>query len=382
MRDISKLAGKINRKSNLNWLKYIEVKDMLEQLGIENISEATSSEILFSCPFPGHSNGDEKPSCYMNNGSSNPNLTTVFNCKGCGRTGNAVSFVAEHMQISRQKATLELKEHYAPGYKKPKYGSIQKEFDERRQKFEDYSPDKDSIQKIDFRLYDRFRVDWNLARNTDELDTNYMFDRGFSIKDLEDWQIGYDVRSSRLTIPIFDQSGNFVGVKARSWDPERKPKYLCLGDSVNIKPYYGFTPYEKSLVVFGVHKWGEQKTYVCNEGEINVMSFGAIGIPAFCTGGSSVSYEQIQIIKDNCEEVILFHDPDEAGIRSIKGYDKYDGCHKPGLIELLEPFVRVKIAPPHKKDANDYLKMQQTDKLKQLIKNSKYSFDSDFSTAV
>jgi DNA primase len=67
----------------------------------------------------------------MNDGSKNPALTTVFKCHGCGRAGNAISFVAEHQGISRQKAALELKDHYAPGFRKPKFGSIQKEFEAR-----------------------------------------------------------------------------------------------------------------------------------------------------------------------------------------------------------------------------------------------------------
>jgi DNA primase len=374
-RSISKLALKFEREhtsrrpQDLKWLQRIDAQDMLEQLEIENISQATADELVFSCPFPGHSHGDEKPSCYMNDGSKNPALTTVFKCHGCGRAGNAISFVAEHQGISRQKAALELKDHYAPGFRKPKFGSIQKEFEARLREKE--IVEEKEIDVIDWSFYHQFRFhrrDWIYPC------IEYMQARGFDRRDLVEWNIGYDKYSDRITIPIFNEDGGFVGVKARAYTAGRKPKYLCLGDSEKWPDRYGFNSYEKSLVVFGVHKWKEQERYVFVEGEIDVMSLWKMGIPAICTGGASMSPTQAQIIKEYCDEVVLFLDDDLAGSNAVRGLDKEDGEHKPGIIELLEPFIKVRIVGEHRYDANDYLRRGKDDKVRKLIAEALPSF--------
>lgn len=384
MRDISRHAKRFERehtskrKSNIDWLKHIDVTDFLEQLEIENISRATSDEILFSCPFSGHSHGDEKPSCYMNDGSKDSALTSVFKCHGCNRSGNAISFLAEHANISRQKAATELRDHYAPGFRKPKYGSIQKEFDEHRLEIEKADAEN-HIQVIDWSLYRQFEVHWRYLLTEgsdykDHPDIGYMPSRGFDCRDLIEWNIGYDKKSDRITIPIFNADNEFVGVKARSWQPERKPKYLILGDREGQPRRYGFLPYEKSLVVFGIERWGEVDRYVLVEGEIDVMSLWKMGIPAICTGGASMSETQAQLIKDYCDEVVLFLDADLAGSNAVLGVDKEDGEHKPGIIEILEPFVRVKLIGKHRYDANDYLCKKQACKVRNLIENAIPSF--------
>lgn len=380
--DLSSRARQIEREhgrkrtNKLAWLKHIDVLDMLEQLDVDNITKATSDEVVFSCVFSGHAHGDEKPSCYMNDGSKNPELTTVFKCHGCNRSGNAVSFLAEHMNISRQKAATELREHYAPGFRKPKYGSIQKEFDARRRELEEN--EEYTFASLDFLLYKQFEVDWqHYGRSRryglyDQL--QYMLNRGFTCEDLSAWKIGYDRISDRITIPAFDAKGCFVGVKARSIEKERKPKYLILGDRDGRAPRYGFSPYEKSLIVFGLEKWGEQKQYVFVEGELDVISLWKLSIPAICTGGASMSNVQAQLIKDHCDEVVLFLDDDLAGQNAVRGVDKEDGEHKPGIIEILEPFTRVKLVEKHRYDANEYLRKGNEKRIHKLIAEAIPSF--------
>jgi DNA primase len=59
----------------------------------------------------------------MNTGAKQASKNTVWKCHGCGRSGNAISFVAEFQGISRQRATRELRERFAPGWHKPRGGS-------------------------------------------------------------------------------------------------------------------------------------------------------------------------------------------------------------------------------------------------------------------
>ena len=138
-RSLSQNIAKIERGSDRRkrdsfgkWRRYVNVIDFLDTLDIANINQISADEVEFSCPFPDHTHGDEKPSAHMNDGSSDPEKTTAWRCFGCGRNGNAVTFLAEHDNITKQEAKAVLKAHYARGYIAPKYGSITKEFELRR----------------------------------------------------------------------------------------------------------------------------------------------------------------------------------------------------------------------------------------------------------
>jgi hypothetical protein len=61
----------------------IDVDDFLDCLDIENVTQATTTELRFSCPFPAHALGDETPSAYMNV------ETTAFFCHACHAKGNS-----------------------------------------------------------------------------------------------------------------------------------------------------------------------------------------------------------------------------------------------------------------------------------------------------
>jgi hypothetical protein len=90
-------------------------------------------------------------------------------------------------------------------------------------------------------------------------------------------------------------------------------------------------------------------------GEINVMSWWKMGVPAFATGSAHMSDAQAKIIREYADEVVMFLDPDKAGETGIWGYEIKDGEYHPGAVEKLSPFMRVRIAAPHTHDANDLL---------------------------
>lgn len=374
-------AGKGRKAQSVEFLRFINVVDFLEHLEIANVSQATADEVQFSCPFPGHLHGDERPSAYMNDGTKNPRLTTAWKCHGCGRSGNAITFLADHEHISRGRAQRWLKEHYAPGFAKPK-GGIGAEFDERQQRRTDVIPDgiPQELPTLEWEMYHkRFGVEWGYYAEMygDQADVGYMLKRGFTPAMLEEWAIGYDYHSGRLTIPVSDPKGNLVGIKGRAWEKDRKPKYLILGDTsksvAKHGEHYGFKPYDKSEVVFGLDKWGAQDRYVYCEGEIDVMSFWRVGIPAIA-GGSSLSDVQARIIRDYANEVVLFLDNDTAGSNGIWGWDDDEGEHHPGAVEKLESFIRVKIVKRHWLDANALLQRGKFDRIRELVESAQRSF--------
>lgn len=369
--------GHVRKKRNQQaWLRHVEVIDLLENFDVANIDQATADEVLFSCPFAGHTHGDERPSAYMNDGSRDPELTTLWKCHGCGRSGNAISFVSEYMNVSSQKARQWLKQHYAPGYKAPKFGSIAKEFEQRRKlASKRHSVTVPTLDDVTLR---RFDVDWGYyaEEHGDEPDVRYMLDRGFTPATLDEWGIGYDYDSRRITIPVCDSEGNLVGFKGRAWEKHHRPKYLVMGDKPGRRERWGFPTYDKSLVVFGLHMWeqSETQTLVLVEGEIDVMSLWVMGIPAVCVGGSSLSEAQARLLRQYCDELILFFDHDDAGHNFTWGIDKANGEHSPGAVEMLEPFIRVRIVGRHRYDANEYLVRGERDRVRELIGSAKSSY--------
>src|SRR3954466_16372698 len=104
---------------NPEWLRHVDITEFLEALDIANIFQAKSDEIAFSCPFPGHSHGDERPSAYMNTGEKDWRKATKWTCFGCKRSGNAITFLAEHEHINRMLASARIKERFAPGFTAP-----------------------------------------------------------------------------------------------------------------------------------------------------------------------------------------------------------------------------------------------------------------------
>jgi len=362
-------TGRRRKRARLVWLRYVEVMDFLENCNVANITQATSDEVQFSCPFTGHTQGDNTPSAYMNDGSKDPDLTTLWKCFGCGRQGNAVNFLAEYENVSPQSARGMLKEHYAPGYKAPKYGSIAREFEARYKRAKELHVEP-VLKVLDWREAERFEVNWSLRGGMRQL--RYMLDRGFTPEALSEWEIGYDYDSERFTIPVFDPDGNLLGFKGRAWRTNARPKYLVLGDK-GKRQRYGFQTYDKSLVVFGLDKWGEVERYVLTEGELDVISMWMMGIPAICVGGSSMSTAQAKLIRQYCDEVVLFFDNDVAGKNAVAGLDKADGEHKPGILELLEPHLRVRTVGRHRFDANEYLRRGEAERVARLVAGAKRS---------
>lgn len=370
----AKVRARGRGRTAVEWLHRVDIADMLERMEVEHITRSGHDEFNFSCPFPGHSSGDSRPSGYMNDGSSDQSKATVWKCHGCGRAGNAITFVAEHEGITKQKATQWLRELYASDFRAPK-GGISAEFEERLQRREREAELDPDIRTISWKRYDKlFEVDWHWAaeNNMHEPAVAYLLDRGFTPDTLTSWRIGYDPISQRLTIPVTNIDGELVGIKGRTWQPKSKVKnkYMILGDKPGMPKRYGFGRYEKSRVVFGLDRWFTEGKLVLVEGELDVIALAQIGIAAVCTGSSSVSREQAVMLRDYADELVLYFDLDNAGINAIAGYQAESGEWKPGLVERLGPFMRVNVIVNHDGDPAFYQEHERASEIFELVRNA------------
>ena len=67
--------------------------------------------MLYHCPFPGHKNGDQKPSLTVTNGDSN--RSPFWKCWSCGKQGGPVKWIMEYRGVSYQDALRILKIDHA-----------------------------------------------------------------------------------------------------------------------------------------------------------------------------------------------------------------------------------------------------------------------------
>lgn len=324
-------------------LSYIQCRDLLESTGIKNVSES-SGEISFSCPSSDHFHGDTSPSARMNS------RTSAWICHGCSARGNAITFLAWHKSIPETVARRLLEERYGGGRISAVVGGLEQEV--KRIMNLEVVVEQERIPPAESWL-ETFRD--GMRDNKQAQD--YMINRGFGQQICEEWDIGFDEFSSRITIPIRDHEGKLVGFKGRAWRDNTIPKYMILGDNRN-QTRYGFQPYKKSHYVFGLDRYNEFmiKQAILVEGELNVIAMDQHKYPeALGIAGSEFSDIQCDLIKSHCDSIVLFLDNDKAG-------DK--GTRK--VIEMLSPYMPLKIVQNAPGDAADL----DTQTVKDLIDNA------------
>jgi DNA primase len=350
-------------------LTKVDVEEFLEGLRIRNLQRADSEYWRFSCPFAGHSHGDETPSAQMRDDN------TAFHCFGCKRSGNAITFLSEYEGVAFLEARRWIREMWGGGFVEPLHGAANEWIEAREAAgffFGCPSPDASPQVILPEETLQRFDVDWADAFcewsethhdqvGVDYTPLGYMFSRGFEPETLMDWEIGYDDQGERFTIPVRDEEGSLVGFKGRAWDPDRHPKYLALGDKPDRPGRYGFPTFEKSLVVFGLPKAHSARRLIICEGELNVLAMHQKGFPnTVAIAGSSLSGAQARLIREHCDEALIFFDSlrddgseDEAGMDATWGYLDERKRYHPGAVDALEPHMRVLVAPEHVGDPAD-----------------------------
>lgn len=327
-------------------LSYIDCLDLLSILDIKNVS-FSGGEISFSCPSDEHFHGDKNPSARMNS------HTSAGLCHGCGRTFNAVTFLAWHKSIPETVARRALEERYGGGISAP-IDNLEDEV--LRIMNPEVVEEEKRIPPAESWL-EAFRVNWSfdilkIPRGT----SNYVFKRGFEIQTLIEWDIGYDQYSNRITVPIRNHLGKLVGFKGRSTEEYSPyPKYMILGDTGN-KQHYGFQPYKKSEYVFGLDKCIEKDHIIIVEGELNVLAMNQHNYTC-CVGiaGSEFSDKQRQLIVESCSLVTVYLDNDKAGEKGTKK-----------VVEMLSPHMPLRIVQNAPGDPAEL----DTNTVKDLIRNA------------
>jgi DNA primase len=308
-------------------LSKVDVADFLSSLQVRNVTDE-GEEFRFSCPFPGHANGDETASAYMNR------ETTAFYCHGCKSAGNAVHFLAKLDGLTPLMAARFIRQRYGMGFQEPDGGLV-------RELEAIWTPDEHT-SCVGANQPIRYQMD-----PLPEGPLNYMLERGFTKATLEAWEVGYDKISDRVAIPVRDENGELIGFKGRAWRSDHQPKYLVLGDRPGKRARYGFSTYEVSRVVFGLHAAMtkhdscHRKSLVIVEGELNVLALSQVRdaqeFPSAVAVGSNFSGVQRRLVLAWADEVVVYTDNDPAGWAAAAKLVEQLGGYVPSRIALAPP---------------------------------------------
>jgi DNA primase len=270
----------------------------------------------------------------------------IYKCFGCGKGGNAVNFIMEHEHLTYPDALkyLARKYHIDVVEKELTAEEIQQQnerdsllivtkyantyFQEKLHKHTDgraiglsYFKERGFRDEIIQKFELGFSLDIRDAFTKAALENGYKLEflekAGFTIVK-EDGE-KYDRFRGRVMFPIHGLSGNVIGFGGRVLKKDEKTaKYLNSPES---------EIYHKSKVLYGMF---QAKTAVTQadkcylvEGYTDVISMHQSGIEnVVASSGTSLTVDQIRLLKRFTPNVTIIYDGDAAGIKaSLRGID-------------------------------------------------------------
>lgn len=147
----------------------------------------------------------------------------------------------------------------------------------------------------------------------------WFYDEDISLYVQQQFEIGFSVRDERITIPVRDELGNLVGVKART---------VLDHQALHVPKYLYLYQVPKSLLLFGLDKsyqyikdQGEVIVYESEKSVLKSFSYG------FCNcvsiGGHELSYTQVLKLEKLGVDITFAFDKDISQDQLKKEAEKF-----------------------------------------------------------
>lgn len=275
--------------------------------------ERVGSSYRALCPF--HS--EKTPSFYV---SPQKN---IWKCFGCGKSGNAISFLIEYEGISYSQAIKKLAEKYNINLKfvgkdrtkeyKNLYEILNKVLNFYKENLKKYPEARKYLTERNIlpSTIDKFDIGYSPEDNSflnwiekEGINKEFLVKAGL-ISSIDNKK---DRFSGRIIFPIKDIQGRVVGFGGRTIN-NKGAKYINSPDS---------TLYKKSKILYGLYESKdairEEKEAILVEGYFDVISPYQIGIKNIvATLGTALTLNHAKQLKKFINKVILLFDSDEAG---------------------------------------------------------------------
>lgn len=312
----------------------------------------------------------------------------IYKCFGCGRSGNTITFLMEHEKYSyveslkwlAAKYNIEIEEkevsseaiekiqiadslYILNSYAQKFFSDQLHNTDEGRDIAESYLRERGFRQEI----IDKFELGYNpiakdtFAKNAGESQFNKDILIKSGLVNLRDGVMQDNYRG-RIIFPIHNQSGKVQGFGARIIAANDKaPKYINTPEN---------EIYVKSKVLYGLwqsrHTIDKHNECLLVEGYTDVVALHQGGIEnVVASGGTSLTQDQLNLIKKLTTNLTILYDGDEAGIKAaLRGLD----------IALSEGLEVKLVLLPDQEDPDSFIRKNGTTKFREFVEKNKKDF--------
>ncbi len=291
--------------------------------------------LIGNCPFH-----DEKSPSFTVSSTKG-----IYKCFGCGKAGNSVNFMMDHEQMTYPEALRYLANKY----------NIEIEEKEQSPEQMQAQSSRESLQIVNSYAQKFFS---NQLLNSDEgksIALSYFKERGYSIETIEKFHLGYnpskwdsftssaikegykeeyllkagltkgepskrfDFFKGRVMFPIHNITGRVIAFGGRILTNDKKTAKYFNSPETEL--------YNKSKVLYGLYFAKKDIVKLDNcllvEGYTDVISMHQRGIKnVVSSSGTSLTADQIKLIKRYTPNITILFDGDVAGIKaSFRGID-------------------------------------------------------------
>jgi DNA primase len=312
----------------------------------------------------------------------------IYKCFGCGKSGNTITFLMEHEKYSYVESLRWLAARYNIEIEETETSPAQKLAQQVA----------DSLYAINNFAMDFFTKQYWETEAGESIAQSYMQHRGFLKPIVEKFKIGYnpsdkdslakaliqnqfnpelfaktglvverngewqDNYRDRIIFPIHNTTGKIIGFGARQIAKnDKSPKYINSPEN---------DIYVKSKILYGSYfaRTSIDKLNECLlvEGYTDVVSLHQAGIEnVVASGGTSLTIDQLRLIKKYTQNLTIIYDGDAAGVKAaLRGLDM-----------ALEEGLNVQLVLiPDKEDPDSYVNKVGPDAFREFVQSAKKDF--------
>lgn len=352
--------------------------DIIEVVGSFVKLKKRGANYLGNCPF----HNERTPSFTVSPSKE------IFKCFGCGKSGNTVSFLMEHEKLTYAEALRWLANRYNVEVEETETSPAQKLHQQTAESLH-------IINAFAQKFYAQQLLETDAGKANG---LSYLQERGFNKEIIQKFGLGYapdkrdaltsealtnqynkellqkaglvverngqlkDNYRDRIIFPIHNNSGKVIGFGARLIKKNDKaPKYINTPENelyVKSKLLYG--------TYFARHAIDKADECFLVEGYTDVISLHQAGIEnVVASGGTSLTQDQLRLIKKFTSNLTIIYDGDSAGVKAaLRGLDM-----------ALEESLNVKLVLiPDGEDPDSYVKKVGEAKFREFVQENKKDF--------
>ena len=352
--------------------------DIIDVVGEFVKLKKRGTNFIGNCPF----HNEKSPSFTVSPAKE------IYKCFGCGKSGNTITFLMEHEKYSYVESLRWLAARYNIEIEETESSPAQKLAQQVA----------DSLYAINNFAMDFFAKQYWETEAGESIAQSYMQHRGFLKPIVEKFKIGYnpsdkdslakaliqnqfnpelfaktglvverngewqDNYRDRIIFPIHNTTGKIIGFGARQIAKnDKSPKYINSPEN---------DIYVKSKILYGSYfartAIDKQNECLLVEGYTDVVSLHQAGIEnVVASGGTSLTIDQLRLIKKYTQNLTIIYDGDAAGVKAaLRGLDM-----------ALEEGLNVQLVLiPDKEDPDSYVNKVGPDAFREFVQSAKKDF--------